>query len=161
MEDMENKENSSNVLLTLEDREILEKMKEAKINKLKEIEINKKKSDAIDAGCEIAKGVVKVAGSVLTVVLAVCPLDGPVGEIVTVLGSAALIKAIDSSKDLLKASLVNKDPSEISSALVDLSGNIKEIKIKDNDLVENVDKSQLEQESFNSNELELESSLKL
>lgn len=142
---MEEKENA-NIICTLEDREILEQMKQAKIKKLREIETLKKKSDAIDAGCEIAKGVVTVAGAVLTVVMTVCPLDGPAGEVATILGSAALIKAIDSSKNLLKATLVDKDMEEISSALIDISGNIKEIKVKDADLVQNVETENNEKE---------------
>lgn len=144
-----NVQDSGGIVCTLEDREILEKMKQAKIQKLKEIEISKQRERVIDTGFDIAKGVVMVAGSVLTVVMTVCPVDGPVGEIATVLGSAALLKALDSGKELLKASLVKKDPGEISAALVNLSGNIKEIKVKDKDIVENVDKKEEKEQEQN------------
>ena len=104
---MEENENA-NIICTLEDREILEQMKQAKIKKLREIETLKKKSDAIDAGCEIAKGVVTVAGAVLTVVMTICPLDGPAGEVATILASGqvymqVLNKAIKDTQRKAKA----------------------------------------------------------
>ncbi len=148
MEENLNKNEIEGVICTLEDREVLEKMKQAKIKKLKEIEANKRTENIINAGCDIAKGVVSVAGAVLTVVMAVCPFDGPAGEVAAVLGSTALVKAIDSSKELLKASLVSKDSSEISGALLDLSGNIKEIKVKDKDIVENVKNEELKDTDY-------------
>lgn len=120
-----------------ENRQILEMMKEKKLETLKHIEKNHFKEKLIDKSIDIAKGVVTVAGAALTVVMAVCPFDGPVGEIATVLATPALVKAIESSRNLLKATFVEKNSENISGALIDVYGNVKQINLKDYNFVQN------------------------
>lgn len=89
----------------------------------------------IDKVAEVTKTVVGIAGTVATVILSVCPVDGPFGELATVLATPALIKAVDAGKDLLKGIFVKKDTNQINAAMASLSGDIKDITIADKDYV--------------------------
>lgn len=56
----------------------------------------------LDNGVNIAKGTVAILGATATVVLLICPVDGPVGEIITGLATPGLIVAVDKLGDSLK-----------------------------------------------------------
>lgn len=69
-----------------------------------------------DAGIDFAKGTVAVLGTTATIVLAICPLDGPVGEIVTGLATPGLVAAVDALGEGLKG--MYKDSKKIYSGSV-------------------------------------------
>lgn len=120
-----------------ENREVLERMREEKIKSLKKIEKNHARELIIDKAVDITKGVVTVAGAAVTVAMSFCPFDGPIGEIAAAVATPALVKAIESSRELLKATFIEKNPEHISASLIDVSGNIHQIKMKDSNLVQN------------------------
>lgn len=62
--------------------------------------------EAIDRNIEIEKKVVKVAGTIATIVLLFCPADGPVGEICTALATPLLVKLVELKGDLTKKILI-------------------------------------------------------
>lgn len=58
--------------------------------------------EKFDKGVEVAKNVVYVAGGVATVVLAICPVDGPVGEAIAVVATPLLAKVVEAGATLVK-----------------------------------------------------------
>lgn len=56
----------------------------------------------LDIGIDIAKGTVGVLGATATVLLLICPFDGPVGEIVSFLATPGLVFAVGKLGDELK-----------------------------------------------------------
>lgn len=122
-------------IITIKDtKENLEKLKQWQKDKIKQITNNPEKS--IDKAVDVTKSVVTFAGTTATVVLAVCPLDGPVGEIATMLATPALVKAVESSRDVLKSIFVTKDRNQITASIADLKGNIKDISVIDKNMVQ-------------------------
>ena len=116
-------------------REELERLKAWRREQAKKV-VNKSAAETIiDKVIDVTKCVVGVAGTVATVALAICPLDGPAGEIATMAATPALVGAVESGRNLLKGLFVEKDPNQISSALADLNGNVKNISIKDVNLL--------------------------
>lgn len=81
------------------------------------------------------KALVTIGGVVATVVLAVCPIDGPVGEIATLLATPLLVKQVEKLREPLKTLMVNGNDSSIPVANVNSSGSSIQ-NIIDRDLVE-------------------------
>lgn len=69
-----------------------------------------------DAGIDFAKGTVAVLGTTATIILAICPLDGPIGEIVTGLATPGLVVAVGALGESLKG--MYKDGKKIYSGSV-------------------------------------------
>lgn len=90
----------------------------------------------IDAIIDGLKFIVSVAGMVLTVITKFFP--GHVDDIAVILAQPAILKAIESARGVLKSVFISKDNGEIRAALVDFSGNVKDISIKDTNLVETI-----------------------
>ena len=90
----------------------------------------------IDAIIDGIKTIVTVAGMVLTVITKFFP--GHVDDIAVILAQPAILNAIESARGLLKSVFISKDNGMINAALVDLHGNVKDISIKDSNLVDTV-----------------------
>lgn len=96
------------------------------------------KEKAIDGFIDGAKKVVEVCGVALTIIMAICPFDGPIGEWAAALGTPAILGALEAGRGLLKSTIVNKDPKEMQAAFVDLKGQCKKIEMPDRNLVANL-----------------------
>ena len=90
----------------------------------------------IDTIIDGLKFIVTIAGMVLNVVTKFFP--GHVDDIAVILAQPAIINAIESARGVLKSVFISKDHGEIKAALVDFGGNVKDITIKDTNLVETV-----------------------
>ncbi len=90
----------------------------------------------IDTIIDGLKFVVTVAGMVLTVVTKFFP--GHVDDLAVILAQPAILNAIESARGVLKSVFISKDNGAINAALVDFNGNVKDISIKDTNLVETV-----------------------
>ena len=116
-------------------REELERLKAWRAEQAKKV-VNKSNAETIiDKVVDVTKCVVGVAGTIATVVLAICPLDGPAGEIATIAATPSLVAAVESSRNLLKGIFVEKSPEQITAAMADLKGNVKDISIRDVNLL--------------------------
>lgn len=92
---------NTNVLATQENRGFIEKSKEKMEilrQKYKEKFVDTGKSVAIenttDDAVKAIQAAVGVVGGIATVVMTLCPVDGPVGEIVTALATPALMALV-------------------------------------------------------------------
>lgn len=119
------------IITVKENRETYDAMKEWRKNEALKMTKNEKTENKIDQIVDITKSVVGVVGSVVTIALTICPLDGPAGEIAFGAATAAAVQAVESSRNLLKGIFVNKDPGQIAAAIADLQQNVKDITIAD------------------------------
>lgn len=120
------------VIAIAEDRNTISRLKSFK-EKAKGIT-----EEEFDDKINIIKNTVEVAGVAATVTLAVCPLDGPFGELAALLATPVFVKAIEALREPLKALLVKKE-NRINASLINNSGDTKDISLSDDDLVQNVD----------------------
>ena len=133
-------------VITISDsRENLERMKEWRRKEATKV-INQNNTENI---IDITKSVVSVAGAVATVVMTICPFDGPLGETATILATPALVQAVESSRNLLKGIFVNKDRTQITAAIADLKQNVQEISVIDKNLVKTTAKEPINREVGN------------
>ena len=58
--------------------------------------------EKLDKGVEIAKNAIYVAGGVVTVVMALCPADGPIGEAISIVATPLLAKVVEMGATLVK-----------------------------------------------------------
>jgi hypothetical protein len=116
-------------------REEVARLKEWRAEEAKKVANKSNTETVIDRVIDITKCVVGFAGTVATVVLAICPLDGPAGEIAAIAATPGLMAAVESGRDLLKGIFVEKNPEQINAALADIKGNVKDISIKDVNLL--------------------------
>lgn len=63
--------------------------------------------EQIEKQAEMTKKTIAVAGTIATIVLLICPADGPVGEICTALATPALIKLVDVVAEIKKKALIS------------------------------------------------------
>lgn len=90
-----------------------------------------------DKVIDITKAVVGVAGAVATIVLAVCPFDGPAGEIITALATPALVKGVEALGDSLKDAI--KQGNHMYAGTINAeNGKVDIHKIIDGNTVSNV-----------------------
>ena len=90
----------------------------------------------IDTIIDGIKSIVTIAGMVLTIITKFFP--GKADDLAIILAQPAILNAIESARGVLKSVFISKDNGQISAALVDFSGNVKDISIKDSNLVKNV-----------------------
>ena len=64
--------------------------------------LSEKSEQLVNGIVDAAKGVVTVAGTAATVALAACPVDGPVGEVLTGLATPAIVAGLDKIGDAIK-----------------------------------------------------------
>ena len=137
-------------VITISDsRENLERMKEWRRKEATKVINQNNTENIIDNVIDITKSVVSVAGAVATVVMTICPFDGPLGETATILATPALVQAVESSRNLLKGIFVNKDRTQITAAIADLKQNVQEISVIDKNLVKTTAKEPIKREVGN------------
>ncbi len=90
----------------------------------------------IDTIIDGLKCIVTVAGMVLTVITKFFP--GKADDLAVILAQPAILNAIEAARGVLKSVFISKDNGKISAALVDFAGNVKDITIKDTNLVDTV-----------------------
>ena len=139
-------------IITIQDtRENLDKMKEWRSREASKI-INQNNTEIIiDNIVDVTKSVVSFAGTVATVVMAICPFDGPAGEIATMLATPALVNAVEAGRGLLKGVFVSHDREQITASIADLRGNVKEISAIDKNMVRNVSQTNIVNQEKNNN----------
>lgn len=90
----------------------------------------------IDTIIDVVKSIVTVAGMVLTVITKFFP--GKADDLAVILAQPAILGAIESARGLLKSVFISKDNKQITAALVDFGGNVKNITIPDKNVVSTV-----------------------
>ena len=123
-------------------REIVEKLKAWRAKAASDASKEEKKESTIDTAVDVTKIFVKAVGNAVTMTLSICSLGGTLGKALVALTKPAFVKAVESSRGLLKAAYVTKDSEQIKAVMADVYGNVKEISIKDEDLVQTVSKEQ-------------------
>ena len=124
-------------IITIKDsRENLNAMQQYRKYEAEKIAKSVNGEGIIDAIIDGLKLIVSVAGMVITVITKFFP--GHVDDIAVILAQPAILNAIESARGVLKSVFISKDHGEIKAALVDFSGNVKDITIKDTNLVETV-----------------------
>ena len=109
-------------IITVQDsRENYNKMQEWRAKEAATISKNQQLENKIDNVIDGVKSVVTFAGTAATIALAVCPVDGPVGETLTALATPALVSAVEASRGLLKGLLVNHDLNQRNLILLILN----------------------------------------
>ena len=79
----------------------------------------------IDTIIDGIKSIVTIAGMVLTIITKFFP--GKADDLAIILAQPAILNAIESARGVLKSVFISKDNGQISAALVDFSGNVKDI----------------------------------
>lgn len=124
-------------IITVKDtRENLNAMQQYRKREAEKIVKSVNGEGIIDTIIDGLKFNVNVAGMVLTVVTKFFP--GHVDDLAVTLGQPAILNAIESARGVLKSVFVSKDNDEIRAALTDFGSNVKDITIKDRNLVETV-----------------------
>ena len=98
---------TANTIVVEENRDLIYKARmlyEKMQNKRDEISADIE--EKIEKEAEITKTVIGIAGSVATIILMVCPFDGPFGELVTLLATPAFIKLVDIAADFRKKTII-------------------------------------------------------
>lgn len=60
----------------------------------------------LDKSVEIAKNAIYFGGGALTVTLALCPVDGPIGEAIAIIATPLLAKVVEKGATLIKDAVV-------------------------------------------------------
>lgn len=93
--------------------------------------------EKFDRGIDIATNTVKTLGTIATVVLIFCPIDGPVGEIFTAVATPILAKLVEKGGQLLKKVIIGDVKRNlIEATYVRKDGSSKSVVIPDGDVVE-------------------------
>ena len=124
-------------IITVKDtRQNLTAMQEIRKQEAQRIVSSLNGENIIDSIVDGVKTVVTVAGTVLNVVTKFIP--GKADDLALILAQPAILNAIEASRGLLKGIFISKDVNQITASLVDVAGNVKDITIKDTNLVETV-----------------------
>ena len=124
-------------IITVKDtRQNLTAMQELRKQEAQRIVSSLNGENIIDSIVDGVKTVVTVAGTVLNVVTKFIP--GKADDLALILAQPAILNAIEASRGLLKGIFISKDVNQITASLVDVAGNVKDITIKDTNLVETV-----------------------
>lgn len=98
--------------------------------------------EKVDKAVNTTKSIISIAGTIATIIMTICPVDGPIGEILIVLATPQLVKAVDASRGVLKGA-VNSDPQQVTAAFADVLGNVKEIIFRGEGIAEAVNDKDL------------------
>ncbi len=137
-----------NVMMVEEKRSFIEKAKQ----KMEEIRATYKEKfvdtgkaqkleEEIEKRAERKKKEIKVAGRLATIALAICPADGPFGEICAVLATPGLCALVDIAAEIQKKALITgKRIAEKYILKVDGSnGNVAGYNLNNNEIIEDID----------------------
>ena len=94
------------IVLKPEKRENISKIKSWYKEKMIDTGKAKDLEKKIDNEAKIAKTAIGVIGAVATVILMICPVDGPFGEVCSALATPALIGLVSLAADLKKKALI-------------------------------------------------------
>lgn len=102
-----------NVIVVEEDRNFIQKAKmkiENLRKKYQEEYVDTGKSQElerkIERDAEKSKKAIKIIGTIATLILAICPADGPVGEIASALATPGLCALVDVAANIKKKALI-------------------------------------------------------
>ena len=124
-------------IITIQDkRENLNAMQQYRKYEAEKIVKSVNGESLIDTIIDGIKTIVSVAGMVLTVITKFFP--GKLDDIAVILAQPAILNAIESARGVLKGVFISKDNGKINAALADFNGNVKNITIKDTNLVDTV-----------------------
>lgn len=137
-----------NVMMVEEKRSFIEKAKQ----KMEEIRATYKEKfvdtgkaqkleEEIEKRAERKKKEIKVAGRLATIALAICPADGPFGEICAALATPGLCALVDIAAEIQKKALITgKRIAEKYILKVDGSnGNVAGYNLNNNEIIEDID----------------------
>ena len=131
-------------IITIKDkRENLDAMQQYRKYEAEKIRKSVTGESLIDTIIDGIKAVVTIAGMVLTVITKFFP--GKLDDLAVILAQPAILGAIESARGVLKSVFISKDNKQITAALVDFGGNVKNITIPDKNIVTtvNTDKVQV------------------
>lgn len=121
-------------VITIQDkRENLEAMKQWRNEATKKV-MSENTKETINTVLDVAKVTTMAVGTVATIVAALSP--APVLSPIIAKASASLVGVIEGSKILLKGGNRDIGVNQITASLADFQGNIKDISIRDNNLVQ-------------------------
>ena len=124
-------------IVTIKDtRENLNAMQQYRKYEAEKIRKSVNGEGIIDTIIDGLKFIVSVAGMVLTVITKFFPCHAD--DLAVILAQPAILNAIESARGVLKSVFISKDNGKINAALVDFAGNVKDITIKDTNLVDTV-----------------------
>lgn len=145
-----------NVIISQEDRSFINKAKKFMNDKKQYVENIRReyKEKYVDTGkskefekkieedAKMKKKVIKIAGTIATVALIFCPVDGPFGEICSALATPGLCALVDVATDIKKKALITgKRGVEKHLLKVDGSnGDIKGYNLENGEIVEDFKK---------------------
>ncbi len=89
-------------IITSESRDVVDKLKKWYKEKIIDSGISQKYEAGIDTTAKAIKGVIKVVGVTATIILIICPADGPFGELLTALATPGLCALVDKIVDMYK-----------------------------------------------------------
>ncbi len=134
-------------IITVKDtRENLDAMQQYRKYEAERIQKSVTGESIIDAIIDSIKAIVTIAGMVLTVITKFFP--GKADDLAVILAQPALLGAIESARGALKSVFVSRDNKQITAALVDFAGNVKNITIPDKNVAQNVDVSKVQVNSI-------------
>lgn len=139
---MENNNVNAGIITIKDTREHLDAMQQLRAAEAEKIMKRVNGETIIDTICDWIKSIVTIAGMVLTVITKFFP--GKADDLAVILAQPAILTAIDAARGVLKSVFVSKDSKQITAALVDFSGNVRNITIPDKNVVATVDTSKVE-----------------
>ncbi len=86
---------------------------------------------------ELDKKMVKAAGTIATVALVLCPLDGPFGEIAVILATPALVKLVEAKGEFTKNAVIGTK-RDFETIYLGVDGSSKKVVLPDKNIVQNV-----------------------
>ena len=141
MEDKNNVNVNAGIITIKDTREHLDAMQQLRAAEAEKIMKRVNGETLIDTICDWIKNIVTIAGMVLTVITKFFP--GKADDLAVILAQPAILTTIEAARGALKSIFVSKDSKQITAALVDFSGNVRNITIPDKNVVTTVDTSKV------------------
>ena len=141
MEDKNNVNVNAGIITIKDTREHLDAMQQLRAAEAEKIMKRVNGETLIDTICDWIKSIVTIAGMVLTVITKFFP--GKADDLAVILAQPAILTTIEAARGALKSIFVSKDSKQITAALVDFSGNVRNITIPDKNVVTTVDTSKV------------------
>lgn len=120
-------------LVVEEERIIIDNLKNWYKEKIIDTGISAKFEDAVNIWSKIDAGIVAVAGTVATIALTICPLDGPLGEICSALATPGLTALANIKGKVVKNAVVGVK-RKIEGTFIGETGQSEKIEIPELDI---------------------------
>lgn len=124
-------------LVLQEQRNVVDNFRNWYKEKLVDTGKTAKFEETIDKRINLERKMIKVAGTAATVILTICPLDGPFGEIAAALATPALVKLVEAKGEIMKKSIIG-GKRRIEADYLGVDGKSKKVEIPDGNIVENI-----------------------